>query len=79
MKRRFCKVLSSTLLIAMLTTAIPGCNSQGDKTNDTTASEKPKEMVELTVEVFDRSTPGIKQIKTSKQNGYRKISVIQTE
>jgi len=58
MKKRFSKVLSSTLLVAMLTTAIPGCGGQGDKPDDTTVSEKPKEMVELTVEVFDRSTPG---------------------
>ena len=54
MKKRFSKVLSSTLLVAMLTTAIPGCGGQGDKPDDTTVSEKPKEMVELTVEVFDR-------------------------
>jgi putative aldouronate transport system substrate-binding protein len=43
----------------MLTTAITGCGGGKDQDVDNTKTDdKPKEMVELTVEVFDRSTPG---------------------
>jgi putative aldouronate transport system substrate-binding protein len=59
MKKLFSKVLSTTLLVAMLATAITGCGGVKDQDADNTKTDnKPKEMVELTVEVFDRSTPG---------------------
>lgn len=58
MKRKYSKLICSALLVAMISTVLTSCGSSTKKEDP--KDTKPKEMVELTVEVFDRSVPGFK-------------------
>ncbi|HEX9061427.1 MAG TPA: extracellular solute-binding protein, partial [Clostridia bacterium] len=58
MNKGFVKAVGSVLMLGILTATIPACSSNEEKKK--TDDKSKGQQVELTVEVFDRSTPGYK-------------------